>query len=306
MHPERVVDCHDHTGEGPLWHPDADVLYWVDIPDGELYRYDPAAGDHDLVYETSTIGGFTIQDDGSLLLFEDRGRIEVLDVAGTSDAPADTSDAPPSAEATTVIEGLPDETDSRFNDVIADPEGRVLCGTMPTDDRPGRLYRLETDATIERLRDDVALPNGLGFSPDHETLYFAESEARVVRRYDYDSATGAIHEREPLVSVDGPEIPDGLTVDAEGDVWVAFWNGGRIVRYRPDGTALERVAFPARKVSSLTFGGSDYDRAYATTALGPGEGPAGTRETEGEGAGALFRFDPGVAGRPAFRSRIRV
>lgn len=289
MNLERVVDCHNHTGEGPLWHPGEELLYWVDIPAGELYRYDPVTGGHELVYETATIGGFTIQADGSLLLFEDRGRVEVLD----------------GGETTTVIDELPDETDSRFNDVIADSEGRVLCGTMPTPDRPGRLYRLDTDGSIETLRDDVDLPNGMGFSPDRETLYFAESEARLVRRFDYDRATGAIDEREPLLEIEGEEIPDGLTVDAGGDVWVAFWNGGRIGRYAPDGTERERIPFPARKVSSLTFAGADYDVAYATTALGPGEGPAGSRAEEGDGAGAVFRFEPGVAGRPEFRSQIR-
>jgi len=289
MRLQRVADTRDHTGEGPLWHPDEAALYWVDIPDGELYRYDPAAGEHELVHETSVIGGYTIQDDGSVLLFEDGGRVELLD----------------DGEVTTVVDGLPGEADSRFNDVIADPEGRVLCGTMPTADRPGRLYRLETDGTIEVLRDDVALPNGLGFSPDLETLYFAESEARTVHRYDYDRASGEIEAREPLLDVDGPEIPDGLTVDADGDVWIAFWDGGRIGRYAPDGTEVERVEFPARKVSSVTFGGPDYDVAYATTALGPGEGPAGTRVDEGDGAGALFRFRPEASGRPEFRSRIR-
>ena len=100
--------------------------------------------------------------------------------------------------------------------------------------------------------------------------------------------------------------PDGMTVDSDGCVWSAFWNGGRIVQYGPDGTERRRISFPARKVSSVTFGGPDYDTMYVTTALGPGEGEPGTRETEGPSAGAVFRLRTDAVGVPEFRSRIHL
>lgn len=288
MQPERVVDAHARTGEGPLWHDDESVLYWVDIPEGELYRFDPEAGENELVYdEPAAIGGYTIQDDGALLLFEDGGRVELFDDGDT----------------TTVIDELPGEQDSRFNDVVADPKGRVFAGTMPTDTAGGTLYRLQTDGSIEAVREDLAVPNGMGFSPSRTAMYFVESEAQVVHTFDYDQDTGELTDAEPIVEGEGGALPDGLTVDAAGMVWIAFWNGNSVGRYTPDGTELARVEFPARKVSSIAFGGEDLGDAYVTTALGE-EG--GTRAEEGDGAGALFRFDPNVTGRTEFRSSIDV
>ncbi|WP_248516554.1 SMP-30/gluconolactonase/LRE family protein [Salinarchaeum laminariae] len=288
MEPERVVDSHSLTGEGPIWHPDENVLYWLDVPDGELFRYDPDTGENELVYDDpDAIGGYTIQPDGSLLLFEDRGRVEQFD----------------DGDIEVVIEEIPAETETRFNDVIADPEGRVFAGTMPTEERGGNLYRLDTDGEIERLVEDLAIPNGMGFTPDRERMYFAESDARLVHQFDYDRDTGDLTELDPFLEVDGPEVPDGLTVDGEGDVWIAFWDGNRVARYDPDGVEQERVEFPAKKVSCITFGGENNEDAYVTTALG--EGDTG-RDVEGDGAGSLFRFDPGVEGETEFRSRIEL
>lgn len=289
---ERIADTHTETGEGPLWHPDERRLYWVDIPEGRLFRYDPASDEYEIAYERDgAIGGATVQADGSLLLFEEAGRIERWTDRGPEP----------------VVESIDGEEDSRFNDVIADPRGRVFCGTMPTEDRPGRLYRLGTDGSLAELRDDVALPNGLGFAPDREHLYFTESEANRILRYAYDEETGAIADPEPFVE-GGAGVPDGMTVDAAGYVWSARWDGGRLVRYDPNGEEVDRVEFPARKVSSVAFGGLSYSAAYVTTALAPasagGEPSPGEREREGGGAGALFRVDLGVRGTPEFYSRV--
>lgn len=289
--PEVVADYRDHTGEGPIWHPDERRLYWVDIPDGELYRYDPATGDSEQVYETDVVGGYTLQADGSLLLFGAEGRIWTWD----------------DGETETVVESIPGEEDSRFNDVVADPRGRVYCGTMPTDDRLGSLYRLETDGELVEVRDDVELPNGLGFTPDLRGLYFTESDAGTITLYEYDRETGELGDGEVFVDVsDEAGIPDGMTVDAGGHVWSARWDGGCLVEYSPGGEELSRVEFPARKVSSVVFGGEEYVDAYVTTALGPGEGSTSPREVEGEGAGALFRVDLGRRGMPEFHSRVNL
>jgi len=288
--PEAVADYECTTGEGPIWHPEEGLLYWVDIPAGRLFRYDPTTGDHGQCHRTGVIGGLTIQEDGSLLLFEDRGRVERWR----------------DGEVETVLAELPDERDSRFNDVVADPAGRVFCGTMPTGDRAGRLYRLDTDGSVTRVLDGLDIPNGMGFTPDRERLYVTETEAAKIYRFEYDEATGDLSDRDVFVDAGDVEgLPDGLTVDAEGFVWSAFWDGGRLVRYAPDGTEDRRIEFPARKVSSVAFGGEAYDEAYVTTALGPAEGTPGSRSTEGEGAGALFRVRPGVGGTAEFRSAIR-
>lgn len=287
--PTLIADTHNHTGEGPLWHPMEKRLYWVDIPNGRLFRYDLETDAHELCYETTVIGGVTVQRNGSLLLFEDGGTVEVWN----------------DGETETVVDSIPEERDSRFNDVIADPKGRVFCGTMPTDDRLGKLYRLDPDGTITRVLDGVDIPNGMGFTPDRTGFYFVETEAEKLYRFRYDADTGAISNREVVVdAADERGNPDGMTVDRDGYVWTAYWNGGCLVRYTPDGVEDRRIDVPARKVSSVTFAGDDYEDAYVTTALGPGEGPPGSRETEGEGAGALFRISPDVGGVPEFHSDI--
>lgn len=284
---ERVADTHNDTGEGPLWHPEEECLYWVDIPPGHLYRYDPAADDHERVYETpdgSPLGGYTIEGDGALLLFTDDGRVSRFE-------PGDDE-----AEPVTQI-----DADTRFNDVIADPEGRVFAGTMPGEDELGDLYRFDTDGTAELVVEDVDIANGMGFTGDLETFYFTESEARQIYVFDYDRVSGELsNQRTFLETPDGDGVPDGMTVDSEGYVWSARWDGGRVVRYDTDADAVDEIPVPARKVSSVTFGGPEYTDLYLTTALDGGD-----RSAEGEGAGALFRYpDVGVEGVPEFRSGL--
>ncbi|MFB6106008.1 MAG: SMP-30/gluconolactonase/LRE family protein [Halobacteriaceae archaeon] len=293
--PSVVADYGNHTGEGPIWHPDEQALYWVDIPVGALFRYDPASGDHAQVYQTDLVGGVTVQADGDLLLFGDRGRVETLDT--------DTW------ETETVVKEIEGEEAGRFNDVIAAPDGSVFCGTMPTEsdpaETPGTLYRLDPDASLTVVEEEAWLPNGLGFSPDRETMYFTESTGYVINRYAYDEATGELSDREAFVETDPDDgIPDGMTVDGAGDVWSARWNGGRLVRYRPDGTEAGHVEFPAKKVSAVAFGGPEFETAYVTTAMGPGDGFKHSKAEEGAGAGALFEVDLGVAGKPEFYSRV--
>ena len=293
--PSVVADTHNHTGEGPLYHPDENAVYWLDIPRGDLFRYNPAAASHERVLDyDGMVGGFTIQEDGDLLLFCDEGCIQPWSSEGGLGDP--------------VVESIDGHDDFRFNDVIADPRGRVYAGTIHQTDpveNPGALYRVDTDGSLTTLETEMAIPNGMGFAPDRRQFYFTETVGGHIYRYDYDQATGAISDREVYVDTGDVEgNPDGMTVDREGHVWVAFWGGQRVARYDPAGEEVGRVSIPAKKVSCLTFGGADYDTAYVTTALGPGEGEAGTREEEGRGAGALFAVELGVDGVPEFRSRI--
>lgn len=281
---ERFVDQAYETGEGPLYHPEENRLYWVDIPNGHLYRYDFETNEHEQCYAGPSIGGFTVQADGSLVLFKESGTITIW-----SDGNEET-----------VIPEIPEERGSRFNDVIAGPEGRVYCGTMAPD---GRLYRLDRDGTLTQLVSGLAVSNGLGFSPDNSRVYLAETEAETIWSFEFDTESGTFSNRQQFVSTVGDAgMPDGLTVDSEGFVWSARWNGGCVVCHHPDdGRVVNRVSLPARKVSSITFGGPDYEHAYVTTATAGND-----RSVERNGAGALFRFTPDVNGVPEFRSRIEL
>jgi sugar lactone lactonase YvrE len=285
MEPELIADYQCVIGEGPLWHPGERRLYWIDIATGRMFRYEPATGRHELCYEGEVVGGFTLQADGALLLFMAKGAIKIWR-AGT---------------LTTVVEEIPDERASRFNDVIADPAGRVFCGTMTSPEHAGRLYRLDVDGRLSIVVEGVGTPNGLGFTPDRKQMYFTDTRAHTIYLFDYERATGAISRRRQFVKVpeaEGEGGPDGMTVDAEGYVWGARWGGSCLVRYTPDGVEERRIAFPAKKVSSVIFGGDDYTDMYITTAGGD------HKDTEGAGAGALFRLRLGIRGVAEFPSRV--
>jgi sugar lactone lactonase YvrE len=285
MLPELIADTDCQTGENPLWHPLEGRVYWVDIPAGRLFRYDPVSGQHEMCFQArEAIGGFTVQADGALLLFMARGAICIW----REGRPLET-----------VVAEIAVEREGRFNDVIADPEGRVFCGTMPVGERLGRLYRLDPDGTLTMLLDGIGCSNGMGFTPDRRHMYYTDSPRHEIYVFDYDAATGALSNQRVFVRT--PEtggFPDGLTVDAEGYVWSARWDGGCLVRYAPDGREVLSVKFPARKVSSVIFGGPDYRDIYVTTANQEG------REREGCGAGALFRLRLGIQGVPEFFSRV--
>ena len=287
VEPEMIADYPCVTGEGPLWHPAERRLYWVDIPPGHLYRYDPASGHHERCYDTGgeAIGGFTVQADGALLLLMARGAARRWH----------------DGEVTTLWDSIPGEEATRFNDVIADPEGRVFGGTMSTPERPGRQYRIDPDGSYTVVIPEVGTPNGMGFTPDGKSVYFTDTHTHLIQRFAYDRASGEIADPQTFASVPFEAAeggPDGMTVDAAGDVWSARWDGGCLVHYRPDGTEVQRIPFPVRKVSSITFGGEDYTDMYVTTAGGQ------LRPGDGAHAGALYRLRLGVRGVPEFVSRI--
>ena len=286
--PELVAFPPCDLGENPLWHPLEQRLYWTDITRSRLFRYDPATRKHEQCYEGEEVGGFTIQADGALLLFMLRGRIAIWR----------------GGELEIVVNEIPADREGRFNDVIADPAGRVFCGTLslPVGARPGRLYRLDTDGSLHVVQEGVIVSNGMGFTPDRRQMYYTDSAKLSIYRFDYDENTGALTNQRVWLQVqEGVGVPDGMTVDAEGYVWSARWDGGALYRYTPEGVEVLRIPFPARKVSSAAFGGPDLSDLYITTALS-----GGSREAEGPGAGGLFRLRPGVRGLPEFFSRVKI
>lgn len=280
---EVVADCACVVGEGPLWHPLEQQLYWTDIPTGRMFRYDPGTHRYEQFYQGDPVGGFTCQEDGDLLLFGPRGSVTIWGAGRT----------------VRMIEEIPAERETRFNDVIADPRGRVFAGTMPGPNHPAHLYRLHTDGTLTLILDRLGQANGMGFTPDRSHLYLTDTRKRVIYQFEYDPDTGRI--AEPRVFTRVPEdegAPDGLTVDRDGYVWSARWGGGCVVRYAPDGREDGRILLPTPKVTSVAFGGPDYSELYITT------GGGDDREANGPEAGMLFRVRPGVRGVPEFLSRV--
>ena len=281
--PELIADYACEVGENPLWHAAEQRLYWLDIPAGAIFRYDPASGRHEQCWSGEPIGGFTIQRDGSLLLFMARGAINIWR----------------EGQLTTVIGEIPDERTGRFNDVIADPTGRVFCGTAPAQPHRSRLYRLDINGTYAKLLDGLEFANGMGFTPDYSAMYLTDSAGRKIYRFDYEQATGAITNQRVFLDGSADGLPDGMTVDADGYIWSARWDGSCLIRYTPDGVAVQRIAFPVKKVSSVIFGGADYRDMYITTAGG------NNKPDEGKLAGGLFRLRLNIQGRPEHLSNIQ-
>jgi D-xylono/L-arabinono-1,4-lactonase len=281
--PELIADYACHTGENPLWHPTECRLYWCDIPTGRLFRYDPAIGQHEQIYAGRPVGGFTFQADGGLLLFMDRGTIASWRDGMLTDWLAE----------------IPTERESRFNDVIADPKGRVFCGTMSTEQSKGRLYRLDLDGSLHLVLEGIGCSNGMAFTQDRKGFYYTDSFAREIYRFDYDEADGSIlNQRIFARFTEGEGLPDGATLDSEGHLWSALWDGGCIVRLSAEGGIAERIVLPVPKTSSLTFGGEDLSELYITTAGG------NEKELDGPLAGSLFRLASKYKGLPEFFSRI--
>ena len=286
IEPELIADYKCHTGENPLWHPIENCIYWTDITNGRLFRYFPGSGIHEQCYEGPQVGGFTIQEDDSLLLFMEKGAIALYK----------------SGKIEYIHKEIPEDRDSRFNDVIADPIGRVLCGIMPTKNKPGHLWRLDRDGSLHRILENTGIPNGMGFTLDYNYFYFTDSTLNTVFIFKYSVETGELSEKRVWLMTPAEDgTHDGMTVDSQGNIWSARWNGSALFCYSSEGVELGRINFPANKVSSVTFGGINYEDIYITTAI-----TDSTKDIEGRGAGALFRLRTGARGRPEFYSKIGI
>jgi sugar lactone lactonase YvrE len=193
------------------------------------------------------------------------------------------------------VETLPelwDDRGVRLNEGATDPDGRFYCGSMAYDMTPGagRLYRLDPSGEVSVVLPSVTCSNGLAWSPDRATAYYVDSMTHRIDAFDYDRTSG-LTGRRPFVTVpDGHGLPDGLTVDREGGVWVAFFGGSAVRRYGADGAIEEVLDLPVTQVTACTFGGPELDELYITTSRQ--EVP----DAEQPEAGSVFRARPGVAG----------
>ena len=190
-------------------------------------------------------------------------------------------------------------TDVRMNDGACDPQGRFWAGTMAYDESPGAgaLYRLELDGSCTTVLTGLTIANGIGWSPDGSTMYLNDSGTGCLETFRFDSDSGAITNRRTLVRSDQPGVvPDGLTVDADGGIWVAWWGGGVVNRYAPDGSLLASVQFPVERPTSCAFGGRELETLFVTTAREGLDGDALARQPD---CGRVFAVSGlGVRGLP--------
>jgi sugar lactone lactonase YvrE len=262
-------------GEGPCWDAAGGTLYWVDVPVGRVHALD-ADGQLRSWEVGQPVGAVALRAAGGLVLAAADGFL-TLDTGTGAVAPLVGVDHGPAI---------------RMNDGACDRAGRFYAGSMAADESPGMgaLYRLDPDHRLTRLMTGIGISNGIGWSPDDRQMYYVDSLDHRLDVLDYDPATGEVGERRPVADIGGGGVvPDGLTVDADGGIWVAVWGGGVVHRFTPDGALTATVELPAAYVTCPTFGGEDLETMYITTAAGAGEG-----------AGRLFAFRPGVAGQPTY------
>lgn len=275
-----------HLGEGARWDGRRRELLRVDVLAGRIYR-SRVASDGSLssvvVYEIpGTVGAVSpVRGDDGWLLAAGQGFVHL---------------APDGALrhlVDVVSEG------ARMNDAACDPLGRCWAGTLADDHHVGggALHRIDRDGRTETLLDGLTIPNGIGWSPDGSTMYLVDSGPRVVYAFDFDVDRGTFANRRDLIEVASHiGVPDGLTVDAAGDLWVAVYGGGRVGRYSADGVLREEWIVPAEQTTSCAFAGDGLHRMYVTTAT---ENWTDEQRWAEPGAGLVYRFDTDAIGRPA-------
>ena len=276
-----VVDCRNVLGEGAVWCPLEQRLWWIDIASPSLWRFDPASARVEQWPLPKPPGSFALRRDGGFLIAFRNGLATLRQ---------------PGAE----LEWLPALTlgDERFNDGKVDRAGRFWAGTL---DRKlgaaiGQLYRVTPDFQVAAMDRGFTISNGIGWSPDERTMYFTDTPARRIYRYDFDAAAGRIANRRVFVEVEaGHGGPDGMTVDAEGHVWSAQFDRWCVNRYAPDGRLERSIRLPVQRPTTCMFGGSDLATLYVTSARMDLSEAALAAQPQ---AGGVFALDPGVRGLP--------
>lgn len=283
---ETVGEVRAALGEGPYWVPEENTLLWVDIERGMLHRTDVASGATDSDKLDAVSAAFPALGGGILTAGGNRITLRTPVRAGEPWAARDVAEAPA-------------REDVRFNDGGVDPAGRVWIGSMHKGetDPVGELYRLDAGGVLTRTAKGAIVSNGLGWSPDGSRLYYSDSGLRRVDMFDYDPATGEAFQRRVFADLRRVQgFPDGLTVDADGYVWVAMWGGGALRRFTPSGEQDAVLPVPVSQPTSCAFGGRDLAELYVTTAsVGLDEAVLAGQPL----AGRLLRYRPGPVGLPS-------
>jgi sugar lactone lactonase YvrE len=295
---ELIVAAQCELAESPVWDTGRQRLRWVDILAGQIHSFDPADGSRGQFSVGMPVGAVGLTTGGDLVL----ALVDGLALAG------------PDGNYLTRLPGLrTDERAVRFNDGKPDPWGGFCAGTMkwfprgsggrPPDEQsgtePGCLYRLAPDGSVSELVTGVGISNGLDWSDDRRSFYYVDSPAGGVDVFSTDPGSGALLGRQRFVDIPPAEgSADGLTIDADGCIWVAIWGSGEVRRYTPAGRVDTIVRLPAREVTSVAFGGPDLTLLFITTAR---EHLTAAELAAQPHSGDIFGCTPGVSGRVPFR-----
>jgi len=281
MKPIHVVASQDSIGEGPLWNVPEQAIYWLDITGKKLHRYYVDSKKYETFDMEKRIGVIAFRKQGGLILgaedsfyFWDANR-QVMKFISHPEI---------------------GKTEARFNDGKVDRKGRFWAGTMTAEGATSALYRVDPDLSVHQMVSGVTISNGIGWSPDNKTMYFADLNRHVIHTFDFDLQSGAISHKRDFVKLDESfGVPDGLTVDTEGYVWFAVYDGWKVMRYSPDGNVAGEINMPVSRPSSCMFGGKDLTDLYITTIS---EGLSDQEKAQQPLAGDLFVVHAAGKGLP--------
>lgn len=286
FHAELILDQKALLGEGPSWSSDAAKLLWVDIVQKKIFLFDPADRTNQTVQLDQQVGAVVPRASGGAAAALEEGFFGVDLASGAAACLARPEKA---------------LDKDRFNDGKCDPNGRFWAGTIASnmDEPTGALYCLDTDHTWKKAVSGIGCSNGLAWSPDHKTMYYIDSPTKQVVAYDYDLAAGTIENPRVVVTLpEGGGVPDGMTIDSTGMLWVAQWGGWQVSQWNPvTGEQIGRIPIPAAQVTSCCFGGDRLEDLYITTArIGINEEALKDQPH----AGGLFLARPGVTGAQTY------
>ena len=282
---ELLLDAKAILGEGSIWHPKENKLYWIDIEGKSLHIYDPVTKQDKSFPVGARIGTVVPVEGGGALVALQNGIYEIDTNTGKLDF---------------INNPLQDTVNIRFNDGKCDPSGRFWVGTMALNIKKNAavLYRMDKDKTVHLILDSVTISNGLVWTADKKTMYYNDTPTGTIQGFDYNDKTGEISNRRVVVRIArGGGGPDGMTIDTDGNLWVALWGAGIVGKFNPrTGELLQKVIVPAPNVSSCAFGGKNLETLYITTAR---TGMNADKLKEFPLSGGLFSVKPGVKGVPA-------
>ncbi len=283
---ELELDIRSELGEGAVWNYKTGELIWVNITEKILNFYNPKLKSNKEMLVGQMIGTVVPAESGNVILALENGFYRLDPETGTKKFIADPEE---------------DKPENRFNDGKCDPAGRFWAGTMHIDGKPGEgaLYRLNPDSSVHKMIENVSVSNGIVWSADASKMYYIDTPTQKVVVWEYDNETGEISNPQTAVEVPAEMgAPDGMTIDSEGNLWIALWGGAAVGCWNPKtGELLRKINVPAKNVTSCAFGDDDLGTLYITTAR------LGTSSEDLEKyphSGGLFRFRPGVKGVNAF------
>ena len=281
----HFLSAQNGVGEGAVWSPEEQALYWIDMESDSFYRLHLATMQRETFSVGDSIGALALRASGDLILAMRHG-FASWDFSTRKLTPL----ANPEAE----------RPDKRFNDGAIDCQGRFWAGSMREDEAlepaEGTLYRLDPDGSVHTMDSGLLLPNGIAWNMASTLLYFTDSLARTIYVYDFDATTGTISNRRVFVSTpEADGLPDGLTIDDDDFLWSASWGGGRLTRYDPDGRVERVVSLPVPQVTSCAFGGPTRNELFITSAH------SGLSEADRRRyplSGDLFHITTDITGQP--------